>query len=398
MNQTFLKAVPVLAKIEEAGFEAYFVGGSVRDYILDKEINDVDIASSATPAEIKTIFGKTVDVGIEHGTVMVIQDGEGYEITTFRTETGYSDFRRPDTVQFIRTLEEDLKRRDFTMNAIAMNRAGVLIDPFNGEKDIHEKRIVTVGNPDERFREDALRMMRAIRFVSQLSFELDGQTLESLKKNGWLLENIAVERMFAEFEKMLKGNGRKKAFALLTESGLYKYLPGFANKRKALEALQALPLHKTDDPVELWSLLMNGFQIDQIESLLREWKMPTKQIRQIKSVCLHVSVDTDFAKDRLALLTTGLNVAVKAAKVMAILENKDERESEQRIREAFQRLSIHDMSELAVNGNDLVIWYGRRPGPWIKEELQFIVKSILTGDTINGKEAIKEWLMFCDRM
>ncbi|CAH0345522.1 CCA tRNA nucleotidyltransferase [Bacillus sp. CECT 9360] len=398
MNQTFLKAVPILTKVEEAGFEAYFVGGSVRDYLLDKEINDVDIATSATPSEIKSIFRKTVDIGIEHGTVMVIQDGEGYEITTFRTETGYSDFRRPDTVQFIRTLEEDLKRRDFTMNAIAMNKDGDLIDPFHGKKDIVEKRIVTVGNPDERFREDALRMMRAIRFVSQLTFELDGQTLESLKKNGYLLENIAVERIFGEFEKMLKGKGRKKAFELLNASGLYTYLPGFSSQGKALEALQALPLQKTDDPVELWSLLMILCQIDHIESLLRAWKMPLKQIREIQSISRHVTAGTDFTNDRLALLTTGMKEAVKVVRVMAVLENKDERESERRIREAVERLPIHDMSELAVNGNDLVTWYGRRPGSWIKEELQFILKSILNGETVNRQEAIKEWLMFCDRM
>ncbi|RFU69113.1 CCA tRNA nucleotidyltransferase [Bacillus sp. V59.32b] len=398
MNQTFLKAVPILTKIEEAGFEAYFVGGSVRDYLLDKEINDVDIATSATPSEIKSVFGKTVDVGIEHGTVLVIHDGEGYEITTFRTETGYSDFRRPDTVQFIRTLEEDLKRRDFTMNAIAMNKAGDLIDPFHGKKDILEKRIITVGNPDERFREDALRMMRAIRFVSQLTFELDGQTLESLQKNGYLLENIAVERIFAEFEKMLKGEGRKKAFELLNASGLYTYLPGFSNQGKTLDALQALPLQKTDDPAELWSLFMILCQIDHIESLLRDWKMPIKQIREIQSISHHVSAGTDFTNDRLALLTTGMKDAVKAVRVMAVLEDKDERDSERRIVEVFKRLPIHDMSELTVNGNDLVTWYGRRPGPWIKEELQFILKSILNGETVNRKEAIKEWLMFCDRM
>lgn len=139
MDQLFLKSVPILELIEKAGFEAYFVGGSVRDYILGSPINDVDIATSATPQEIKRIFPKTADIGIDHGTVLVIADSGTYEITTFRTESDYSDFRRPDSVQFVRSLTEDLQRRDFTMNAMAMDKSGNIIDPFNGRHDLAEK-------------------------------------------------------------------------------------------------------------------------------------------------------------------------------------------------------------------------------------------------------------------
>ena len=133
----------------------------------------MDIATSATPQEIKNIFPKTIDVGIEHGTVVVLWESETYEVTTFRSEGEYADFRRPSEVTFIRSLEEDLKRRDFTMNSIAMNRKGELIDPFLGIDAIHRKRIETVGSASERFHEDALRMMRAVRFVSQLSFTIE---------------------------------------------------------------------------------------------------------------------------------------------------------------------------------------------------------------------------------
>lgn len=146
MDRLFLKSVPILELIEEAGYEAYFVGGSVRDYILGRPINDVDIASSATPQEIKRIFPNTADIGIDHGTVLVITDTGTYEITTFRTESGYSDFRRPDAVKFVRSLTEDLQRRDFTMNAIAMDKTGKIIDPFNGKRDLVQKglsRLVT---------------------------------------------------------------------------------------------------------------------------------------------------------------------------------------------------------------------------------------------------------------
>src|SRR5699024_8631518 len=130
MPQEYIKARPIINKLEQAGFEAYFVGGSVRDILLHQKIHDVDIATSAFPAEVKAIFPKTIDIGIEHGTVLVLSEGEQYEITTFRTESTYQDFRRPDDVQFVRSLEEDLKRRDFTINALALNKKGTVIDLF----------------------------------------------------------------------------------------------------------------------------------------------------------------------------------------------------------------------------------------------------------------------------
>lgn len=398
MDKIFLKAVPILEKIEAAGFEAYFVGGSVRDHLLGKEINDVDIASSATPNEIKSIFEKTVDIGIEHGTVLVVQTGVGYEITTFRMESGYSDFRRPDTVQFIRSLEEDLKRRDFTMNAIAMDKNGSLIDPFNGKQDIYEKRIVTVGNPDERFQEDALRMMRALRFVSQLSFDLDLQTFDSLKKNGYRLKNIATERTYAEFEKLLKGKNKQKAFELLTESGLYKYLPGFDKLGEALAVFKAMELEILDDPVELWAMLMKVCHIENIEAFLRRWKMPVKQIREIGRLRFHIDNNTDFTEDKKALFNAGLDEADKASRIMAVLQNDDVLGRAKRVKDAFNRLPIRSMKELEVNGNDLVTWFDKRPGPWVKKELQFIVEAVIKGEVLNRKEKIKEWLTRCNRM
>ena len=222
----FEQAIPILLTIEKAGYEAYFVGGCVRDFILGKEISDVDIATSATPVEIKTIFPRTIDVGIEHGTVVVLLGEETYELTTFRTDGEYVDFRRPSEVSFIRNLYDDLKRRDFTMNSIAMDKEGMLIDPFEGKLAIGNKMIKTVGSPAERFHEDALRMMRAVRFVSQLQFSIEQNTYAALLENAHLLEKIAIERKTAEFEKLLNGHGKKQALKILTDTGLFNYLPG----------------------------------------------------------------------------------------------------------------------------------------------------------------------------
>ena len=161
LPEIFMKALPVVQTLTKAGYEAYFVGGSVRDLLLNRHIHDVDIATSAYPEEVKQLFERSIDTGIQHGTVTVLYDDDSYEITTFRTESGYQDYRRPDHVEFVQNLEEDLKRRDFTINALAMDEHGNIHDLFNGLDDLNQGLIKAVGDPEKRFNEDALRMMRA---------------------------------------------------------------------------------------------------------------------------------------------------------------------------------------------------------------------------------------------
>ena len=181
----FVSALPVLQTLKEAGHEAVFVGGSVRDLVLGKEISDVDIATSATPEEVKSLFSHTVDVGIEHGTVLVLHHHDSYEVTTFRTEGTYQDFRHPDSVTFVRSLEEDLMRRDFTINALAVNDKEEIVDYFGGIEDLEREIIRCVGNPLERFNEDALRMMRAVRFAGQLGFSIESDTFNAIRTLGF---------------------------------------------------------------------------------------------------------------------------------------------------------------------------------------------------------------------
>ena len=180
-NERFKQASSIIEILKQHGHEAYFVGGSVRDFIIDRPIGDIDIATSALPEEVMHIFPRHVPVGLEHGTVIVVQEGVPYEVTTFRTESEYEDFRRPSSVQFVRSLEEDLKRRDFTMNAIAMTEEGEMVDLFAGQEAIRLKEITTVGDAADRFQEDALRMMRGIRFVSTLGFFLEIKTKQAIE-------------------------------------------------------------------------------------------------------------------------------------------------------------------------------------------------------------------------
>ncbi|MDQ0883407.1 CCA tRNA nucleotidyltransferase [Peribacillus sp. V2I11] len=391
MDRLFLKSVPILELIEEAGYEAYFVGGSVRDYILGRPINDVDIATSATPQEIKRIFPNTADIGIDHGTVLVITDTGTYEITTFRTESGYSDFRRPDAVQFVRSLTEDLQRRDFTMNAMAMDKTGKVIDPFNGKCDLAEKRIITVGNPHERFHEDALRMMRALRFVSQLDFELDQETFDSLKENALIISEIAVERILVEFEKLVSGPNRIRAFSLLLESGLYQYLPQFSSKKDHLMDLLNLPLHQLK-AAEIWSIIMVQTKDQEMEEALRAWKLPLKTIRNVQRTIQLVKKEPSA----IDIFQAGHCVTVQAAKVKAALTGGNVSDAEENAHQRYNELIIKQMSELAVTGTDLLNWHQEKPGPWVKEYLEKILEAVLNEELRNDKEEIKRWLVKCN--
>lgn len=197
----------IIEKLTSSGYKAYAVGGCVRDSIMGKTPHDWDICTSARPEEILASLDthNIIESGLKHGTVTVKVDGELYEITTFRSEGEYKDNRRPESVEFITSLKEDLSRRDFTVNAMAYNSFDGLCDYFNGTEDIENKIIRCVGDPDKRFSEDALRIMRALRFASKLGFEIEENTKAALRRNARLLKNISVERIAAELVQILDG-------------------------------------------------------------------------------------------------------------------------------------------------------------------------------------------------
>ncbi len=196
-------AKKILDTIHEAGFEAYVVGGCVRDAVLGREPGDWDITTNALPQDIKKLFKRTIDTGIEHGTVTVMMGKEGYEVTTYRIDGKYEDNRHPSEVTFTKNLTEDMKRRDFTINAMAYNEEEGLIDRFGGLDDIEQGLIRCVGNPYERFSEDALRIMRAIRFSAQLGYSIEESTMEAIKELAPTLEKISAERIQVELVKLL---------------------------------------------------------------------------------------------------------------------------------------------------------------------------------------------------
>lgn len=200
-------AKDIISTLESSGFEAYVVGGCVRDSIMGINPHDWDICTSATPPQIIECFRtkRIIETGLKHGTVTIINDGDQYEVTTFRIDGEYSDNRHPDHVIFTTSIEEDLSRRDFSMNAMAYNDRIGLVDPFGGSRAINNREIVCVGNPDDRFNEDGLRIMRALRFASVYDFTIDNETSNSIHKYCHLLDNISVERIQSELSRMLLG-------------------------------------------------------------------------------------------------------------------------------------------------------------------------------------------------
>jgi tRNA nucleotidyltransferase (CCA-adding enzyme) len=215
-------AAYILNLLEQNGFEAFIVGGCVRDSIINRSPQDWDIASSAKPEEVKKLFSKTIDTGLKHGTVTVMLNSHAYEVTTYRIEGKYINNRQPEAVEFTDSIEVDLSRRDFTINAMAYNPNKGLIDPFGGIDDINTKRIKAVGNPEHRFEEDALRILRAVRFSAQLNYTIEENTLQAIVKYCHLLNNISCERIRDELNKILLAN--PMTFQLLHNTGILRQI------------------------------------------------------------------------------------------------------------------------------------------------------------------------------
>ena len=240
-------SLKVIDIINKNNGEAYLVGGCVRDMVLKEKPHDEDLTTSLTPDQVTSIFEKegykVIPTGLQHGTVTVMIDGEGYEITTFRKDSTYSDGRHPDSVEFSTDVNDDCSRRDFTFNAMYYDGKEI-IDTYNGQKDIKDKVIRTVGNPDERFNEDALRMLRAIRFSSKLGFQIAPEVTRSIKKNKALMTNISTERISSELTKTLQGQNRIYAIKELQRTGLLKeIIPEVDNKdlKNKLDLMEKCP-------------------------------------------------------------------------------------------------------------------------------------------------------------
>ncbi|WP_139822800.1 CCA tRNA nucleotidyltransferase [Tuberibacillus sp. Marseille-P3662] len=395
MSQRFEQAAPVLHILNEAGYAAYFVGGSVRDFYLGRDIADVDIATSATPHQVMDLFDKTFPIGIEHGTVLVRFQHNDYEITTFRSEADYDDFRHPSTVRFETSIESDLQRRDFTMNAMALDKHQELLDPYGGRVDLSKYLLRTVGRANDRFQEDPLRILRGTRFSAQLGVSPTEVTTSAMQNQAHLLEKIAIERIHTEFTKLLAGRYLKHGINLLIQTNLHHYLPYMARRSDELLKLGQDHLWQLDTNDQRWAACLYRLDLgDDLAFFLKRWRFSKKSSGHIQVL---VNGLKTFRREHLTpwlIYRTGIQASRQISAIIDLL-NSGEGTYVQRVEAMIEQLPIHSRAELFVDGHDLVCWIEQKPGPWIAEALERIEKAVTSHQVLNQSDAIRRWVETC---
>ena len=424
-------AKTIINTLEKSGFKAYIVGGAVRDMLMNKTPHDFDIATSALPEQIKKIFRRTIDTGLKHGTVTVVENNVGYEVTTFRSESGYTDSRHPDSVNFITSIEEDVKRRDFTINAMAYNPHNGLFDCVGGTNDLENKIVRCVGVPEVRFSEDPLRMLRAVRFAAQLNFEIDSECERAIKKLAPLIKKVSSERIREELNKILMSENSEK-ISILHNLGLLKLIipevdlcSGVAQKNKyhiydVYEHIMHTVKSTPPDMVLRWSALLHDIGKPNCAScdsngIIHFYGHHRESVRMANDILHRLHFDSETAHDILILIenhdvrieNTPPGVKRMMAKTGARLfeklimlqeaDNKAKnekffREKKKRLDETLEIygriLSEHQpymISDLTVNGRDL-IKIGYKPGRSLGDCLKRLLDEVIINPELNRRE------------
>ncbi|MBG9452796.1 tRNA nucleotidyltransferase [Lysinibacillus sphaericus] len=381
-NKEWQEAYSVIEQLENAGFEAVIVGGAVRDAILGRPAHDVDVATNAMPDEVKSVFNHTVDIGIQHGTILVIVPAGSVEVTTYRTDGEYTDHRRPEEVQFVRSLKDDLQRRDFTMNAIAMRRDGSFVDFYGGRKDIEAGVIRAVGDAQKRFSEDALRMLRAVRFSAQLGFLIESETLRAMQDKANTISWIAKERIKAELDKLWVGKDVFNGIRKLEESSLVNHLSGTFQADDWCN-------FNTQDKLLGWAYF-SMLQGDHWREVLGDYRLSNKEMAFVKGVLTALKALKNGWTNMDYFSHT--QQELEAACYFAELRQLDVQIPQQSIQEIQTKLPIRHKQELIVKGTDLLKWSGIKGGPWVKEVLQAMLEAVVKGELQNDRQHIKNWI------
>lgn len=396
-------ALPLLHQLHDHQFEAVFVGGAVRDTVLGLPLKDIDIATSASPEQVMAIFPKCIPTGLAHGTVTVMHEGIGYEVTTFRIESTYSDYRKPDQVSFVNNLDEDLKRRDFTMNAMAIRRDGAIYDPYGGLEDLRLALLRPVGDGEERFQEDALRMLRAIRFLAAYRLHPTTSLWRALIRHRELMRHIAMERVQAELDKMIGSEAPARALGWLRASGLLDYTKEeLPQKLHDHEAVRAARLNMLDCLDERWAslFLALSYTEEKVKEALKALRFGNRRIHFIGSVVrintLMAAIKEDSERSsawRDAVLTNGESIALgwlRCAQAAGCAALQGDTELLEGLRRQLQEMPVKTLKELQVNGNDLSRTLDMHKGPWVRELLHLLLHETAAGELSNNKEKLLE--------
>lgn len=385
----FKCAFAIIETLESYGYKGYIVGGAIRNLLMGIPVNDIDITTDCLPEQMIRIFERTIPVGIEHGTVIVLVDDFPFEVTTFREDGEYKDHRRPDSVNFVTSLKIDLERRDFTVNAIAADKYQ-LYDYFDGTKHIEDQLIQAVGNPALRFEEDALRIIRALRFMSVLDFKIEQETLENMKESAQYLESVSIERIIIELCKLLSGVNITRSLKLFFELGINRYIPFFKDMKPYIVTQPVLLyeyissyifLHDQTLSQKLPQLKLSNAEKKNIKQTITLLHHLVEGDRTIEYLLYHFGLD--FLKRTLSLART-VNIENLHINYMSY--------DEKSLSKIYDGLPIHSRESLAINGTILMEYYKRKGGPWIKDILSITENAVLHNEVQNTKNTLLKWI------
>ena len=428
-------AVNIIDVLTEHGYEAYVVGGCVRDSVMGRVPMDWDITTDAYPEAVRGLFERSMDTGLRHGTVTVLIDKRPYEVTTFRIDGKYEDGRHPENVEFTRSLEDDLRRRDFTINSMAWSAKTGMVDPFGGMKDIERRVVRAVGDPSARFREDGLRMLRAVRFSARLGFDLEERTLEAISSNSSLIRKISGERIREELTGILTSDEPAK-FKLLVDTGLmgeildrfgYSFVhPGCLGGLEAVRAddmgaLKGVGAVEADDMGVLgvleaveadtclrWTMLLRCFAacdnfLASAEDILHKLKFSNENMKRILGLLRFADMEIGLEPGHIAsaVFEVGKEIfgdLLKIKRGEALFHGKasgghDRVEYIDRIQEVYDSLLASGccmgLEDLAVNGRDL-IHMGYSEGIVVGKALAYLLDRVLENSELNRKDILEK--------
>lgn len=413
----------ILNRLSDNGFGAYVVGGCVRDSIMGIPPHDWDICTSALPVQIIEVFSdfKVVPTGLQHGTVTVVIDNHEFEITTFRIDGEYKDNRRPESVEFVSDLKLDLMRRDFTINAMAYNHKAGIVDYFNGIDDIKNKTIRCVGDPNDRFSEDALRIMRAVRFAIRYGFEIERKTRNALRLHRMSLINISSERISQELNKTIMCDLRGKSALIHELIIILEYIVPEFGRVKTWEICDRL--ENSDSLYDLRLALLFDFDNCDVESVLKRLRLPNKTVKNVLAINKYgrrIRDNHDWLPDKKSIASKTYNkadyyerkllhdirymLAVLSIDYAKAYATDDENEIamlqllENRVAYALLHKEPYELSDLAINGNDLarIGFSGKSIGLTLNALLDMVMRDIdinRYNDLIEIAKSIKEHLL-----
>ncbi|MBQ6825989.1 MAG: CCA tRNA nucleotidyltransferase [Clostridia bacterium] len=370
----------VLSSLQKSGHKAYIVGGCVRDMLMGKTPHDFDITTSASTDEITALFKKTIPTGLKHGTITVLIENEPIEVTTFRTEADYLDHRHPETIKFVDNLAEDLSRRDFTVNAIAYNENKGIIDLYKGRADIKNKILRCVGNPEARFTEDALRILRLFRFASTLQFGIEENTLNAALKMAYLLEIISSERILSELKKAVIGENIK-VFSPLINSGALKFI-----KIENLPDFKIINHLKTENLRLFAFLYFASSDLEQTLNILKASNSFKNYCYALKEL-LSLPVPKNKVDIKRLLGKYGTQILEDYFKIYEIISNENTSALNTILNEITSNNEPYLIKHLEINGRELeALGY---KGSEIKEKLELLIEKVIENPNLNQKENLK---------